>query len=38
MARPGQQPSNWLDFDIVRNTLTQWNGYCLMGVASANLA
>jgi hypothetical protein len=33
-ARPGQQPSNWIDFDLVRNTLLGWSGYCIMGICA----
>ena len=31
-AKPGQQPSLWIDFDNVRSSLQRWSGYCIIAV------
>ena len=32
VAKPGQQPCSWIDFETVRGTLGGWVGYSIMGV------
>ena len=31
-ARPGQQPSQWLDFEMLRTMLLKWQGYAIIGI------
>ena len=33
VARPGQKPCAWLDFETVRGDLMSWLGYGIIGVA-----
>ena len=32
VAKPGQQPCSWLDFETVRGTLKGWVGYSILGI------
>ena len=32
VAKPGQQPCSWVDFETVRGTLCGWVGYSILGV------
>ena len=32
VAKPGQQPCSWLDFETVRGTLNGWVGYSILGI------
>ena len=33
VAKPGQQPCSWIDFETMRRTLLTWNGHTVVGVA-----
>ena len=32
IARPGQQPSQWLDFETLQRMLLKWQGYAIIGI------
>jgi len=34
LARPGQRPCAWVDFDTARTTMMRWAGYCMVGVSA----
>uniref|UniRef100_A0A061REP7 Uncharacterized protein n=1 Tax=Tetraselmis sp. GSL018 TaxID=582737 RepID=A0A061REP7_9CHLO len=34
LARPGQRPCTWIDFETVRQTMLRWGGYCMVGITA----
>ena len=38
VAKPGQQPCRWIDFQSVRETISSWVGHAIIGVELEHIA